>query len=413
MLLNPAAPGHPPAAGHSPGHRRGGSRSARSGSARSRSRVGRGAHGFVLTAAVIAFLVPAVISGQSPWGYDHDLRVSYEFDDNVQEQPDDPVRAQVAKLGYHGDLLWGGGDEQRLTISYQGGFKRHFGAIQRELEDRVPSQFVNEGSVAYLRKVTSWLALGGRLGVKHRAWTDSLFFINEDGFTQRSGGLNAILDLEPMTPEQSAQFEIGVEWTDSKFKHLDRPFGSHGIGGFAKLTKHFSEDVEASASYAFDRVRFPGRKTLEPGDLPQNILAPFGERQEDDLHELGAAIRWFGPVSVVADYRFRYNDSNSFGFSYVSHNLGIQMLRPLPWDMLAHVVGQVELRTFLEPVPRVTAGSLDTDDAQNNVLLLRLVKDITQDYSIEARYARYRNEAITLNDFYSKNIWAVGVTYRP
>jgi hypothetical protein len=47
------------------------------------------------------------------------------------------------------------------------------------------------------------------------------------------------------------------------------------------------------------------------------------------------------------------------------------------------------------------------------VLLLRLVKDITQDYSIEARYARYRNEAITLNDFYTKNIWALGVSYRP
>jgi hypothetical protein len=370
----------------------------------------RGARGVVLITAAIALLVPDVMRGQSPWRYDHDLRLSYEFDDNVQEQLDDPVRAQVAKLGYHGDILWGGG-EQRLTISYQGGFKRHFGLIQRELD--VPSQFVNEGTVAYLRKLTPRLALGGQLGLKHRAWMDGFFFINEDGFTRRSGGLNAILDLEPATPEESAQIEVGVEWTDSKFKNLDRPFGSYGLGGFGKLTKQFGDDIEGSASYAFDRVRYPGRKALEPGDLTLNILTPFGERQEDNLHELGAALRWFGPVSVVGDYRFRYNDSNSFGFSYVSHNLGIQLLRPLPWGMLAHVVGQVELRTFLEPVPSVTAGSLDTDDAQNNVLLLRLVKDITQDYSIEARYARYRNEAITLNDFYTKNIWALGVSYRP
>jgi hypothetical protein len=379
-------------------------------SARIAARVARCAQGGVLTAVAIALLVPAVSRGQSPWRYDHDLRLSYEFDDNVQEQLDDPARAQVAKLGYHGDILWGGG-EQRLTISYQGGFKRHFGAIQSELD--VPSQFVNEGTVAYLRKVTSRLALGGRLGIKHRAWTDSLFFINEDGFTQRSGELNAVLDLEPSSPEESAQVEIGIEWTDSKFKHLDPPFGNHGFGGFAKLTKQFGEDIEGSASYALDRVRYPGRKALAPGDLTLNILTPFGARQEDHLHELGAALRWFGPVSVVGDYRFRYNDSNSFGFSYISHNLGIQLLRPLPWGMLAHVVGQVELRTFLEPVPSVTAGSLDTDDAQNNVLLFRLVKDITQNYSIEARYARYRNEAITLNDFYTKNIWALGATYRP
>ena len=59
------------------------------------------------------------------------------------------------------------------------------------------------------------------------------------------------------------------------------------------------------------------------------------------------------------------------------------------------------------------AGSLNTGDTDNNVLLLRLVKDVTDDYAIEARYARYRNESITLNDYYSKNIYAVGVTYRP
>ena len=80
---------------------------------------------------------------------------------------------------------------------------------------------------------------------------------------------------------------------------------------------------------------------------------------------------------------------------------------------LRSVLGQVELRSFLEPVPRVQAGSLDTDDSQNNVLLLRLVKDLAEDYSIEARYARHRSESITVNEYYTKNIWSIGVTYRP
>lgn len=362
----------------------------------------------VALAAMVA--VPAAGQAQSTWRYDHDIRVSYEFDDNVQEELSDRSRARVAKLGYHGDFLWSGG-EQRLTIRYQGGFKRHFGVIQRELD--VPSQFVNQGTITYLRKVMPRLAVGGQLGLKHRAWMDGFFLLNEDGFMRRTAGLNTIVDLEPLAPERPAQLEVGVEWIDNEFKNLDEVFGNHGIGAYARLTKEFGDDLEATALYSFDRVRYPGRRALDPGDLPQNIRSRFGERQDDRLHELGASLHWFGPVSVVADYRFRYNDSNSSGFSYQSHNVGVQLLRPLPWGMLAHVVGQVEVRSFLEPVPRVTAGSLDTDDSQNNVLLLRLVKDITEEASVEARYARYRNEAITLNDFYTKNIWAIGMTYRP
>ena len=362
-------------------------------------------------ALAVTLLVPAVGLAQSAWRYNQDIRLSYEFDDNVQEQLDDPVQAQVARLAYTGDILWGA-SEQSVTLEYQGGFKQHFGGIQRELN--VSSQFVNEGTVAYLRKVTPRLAVGGELGVKHRAWTDDqFFFINEDGFLRRRGELTALIDLEPLDASHDARMRLGLSWTDDKYKNLDQPFGSYAWGGYASMTKEFGEDVEATVVYSLDRIRFPGRATLEPGDLPQNILSPQGERQQDHLHELGAKVQWFGDVSIVGDYSFRYNDSNSFGLRYVSHTVGIQVLKTLPWRMLVHGFAQVELRSFLEPVPNVTAGSLDTGEAQNNVMLLRLVKDVTEDYSIEARYARYRNEAITLNDFYTKNIWSVGVIYRP
>ena len=375
-----------------------------------RRRARRRALGRWMATGALLALVPASGRAQSPWRYDHDVRLSYEFDDNVQEELEDPVRAQVAKLGYHGDILWGGG-EQQLTIEYQGGFKQHFGSILRE-ED-VTSQFVNEGRVSYLRKITPRLALGSRVGLKHRAWLDDFFFLNEDGFLRRTAGINAIVDLQPLVPEEVAQLELGADWTDYKWKHLDGVFGNEGLGAYATLTKEFGEDIEVAASYSFDALRYPGRKALVAGENPLNITAPTGERQEDRLHELGLSVSWFADVSVLADYRFRYSESNSFGFSHVSHRVGIQVFKPLPMGMLAHVVGQVELRSFLEPVPSVTAGSLDTDDSQNNVLLARLVKDITPEASIELRYARYRNEAITLNDFYTKNIWAVGVTYRP
>ncbi|HUP00221.1 MAG TPA: hypothetical protein VM737_01680 [Gemmatimonadota bacterium] len=365
-------------------------------------------------AAPFLLLDPAPARAQASWGYDQDVRLTYEFDDNVSEELRDPVRAQVARVAYSSDLRWGSTGEQRLSLSYQGGFKRHFGLAGSD--DELASQFVNEGTVGYMRRMSDMLALGGTVGLKNRKWTDDFFFINEDGFTRVNGSVNALLTLAPLAPEQPARLEVGGRWSTISFENLDQTFGNDAWGGYAALSKQFGGDVTATTSYAIDRVHYPGRGVLEPDDTdPLNAFrGSTRPRQEDHLHELGIELTWLGNVSIQADYGFRYNDSNSFGLSYLSHNFGLQVLRRLPWGMLAQFYGQVELKAFTEPVPSLTgAGSLDTGEAANNALLVRLVKDVTPETSIEVRYGRYRNESITLNDFYTKNIYAVGMNYRP
>jgi hypothetical protein len=373
----------------------------------------RPAHaGLAAAAAALTFLAGPLraqsVAG-SAWSYDHDMRLTYEVDDNVAERIDDPIRAQVARLAYRGDLRWGSSGEQRLSLSYQGGFKRHFGFTEFD----VTPQFVNEGTLGYQRRVSEGLALGGTLGIKNRAWTDGFFLINEDGFTRFSGSMSGLLNLTPLSEGEVARLELGARYTDTDFENLDDSFGNHLIGAYASVAKDYGTDLTARVDYSFDRIRYPGRGKLEPGDSPQAIRGPTRDRQEDHVHELGTVVTWLGPVSIQAEYSFRLTDSNSFGFSYVSHNIGMQVLRRLPWGMLVQFYGQLELRDFSEPVANTQAGTLDTGETENNVLLLRLVKDVTPDYSVEVRYGRYRNEAITLNEFYTKNIYAVGMNYRP
>jgi hypothetical protein len=223
-----------------------------------------------------------------------------------------------------------------------------------------------------------------------------------------------MVNLTPLSEGESARLEVGARYSDTAFENLDKSFGNHLIGAYASITKDFGTDLTATWDYSFDRIRYPGRGKLAAGDDPTAILRGITrDRQEDHVHELGTVITWLGPVSLQGEYSFRLSDSNSFGFSYVSHNIGMQVLRRLPWGMLVQLYGQIELRDFSEPVPNTQVGSLDTGETENNVLLLRLVKDVTPDYSVEVRYGRYRNEAITLNDFYTKNIYAVGMNYRP
>lgn len=368
----------------------------------------------VLMIALLLFL-PAVVRGQSAWNYDQDLRVTYEIDDNVNEELADPVQAQVARVAYRGEMEWGSAGEQRLSLSYQGGFKRHFGFVGSEID--LANQFVNEGGIGYVRRVSDNLALGGAMGIKNRKWSDNDFFlINEDGFTSTTGSVSATWNLDPLEPGRAARIEVGSRFGRVDFENLDQPFGNRSFGGFARVSKDFGQDVAVSWSYALDRVRYPGRGVVEIEDAdPANAFrGTTRPRQIDRAHELSTEITWIGAVSVRGEYRYRYNDSNSFGLTYQSHNFGVQVLRRLPWNLLAQFYGLVELRSFSEPVPNLTgAGTLDTGDAANNVLLFRLVKNVTPQYSIEARYGRYRNESITLNDFYTKNIYSVGMNFRP
>lgn len=376
----------------------------------------RPAHGGLILLATLTACLASGLRGQtlerSPWAYHHDVRLTYEIDDNVAERISDPVRAQVARVAYRGDLRWGASGEQRVSLSYQGGLKRHFGLGFNEPD--VTSQFVNEGTLGYQRRLSDRFAMGAAVGLKNRAWMDGFFFINEDGFTRVNGSVSGLMNLQPLGEDEVARVEVGARYSDTDFENLDAHFGNHLVGAYASVTKEFGTDLTARWDYSFDRIRYPGRGKLEAGDDPTSIIRGITrDRQEDHLHELGTVVTWLGPVSVQGEYSFRLNQSNSFGFSYVSHNLGMQLLRRLPWGMLVQLYGQIELRDFNEPVPSTQAGSLDTGETENNVLLLRLVKDVTPDYSLELRYGRYRNESITLNDFYTKNIYALGMNYRP
>ncbi len=367
-----------------------------------------------LAVALLLTLLPTVLHAQAAWNYDQDVHVTYEFDDNVDEALSDPVRAQIARLAYSGGLEWGEAGAQRLSLSYQGGFKRHFGLVGNDFD--LANQFVNEGGVGYVRRVGANLALGGAFAIKNRKWTDDFFFINEDGFTSVGGEASATLNLRPLAPDRPARLEIGTRFGRVDFENLDQPFDERSVGGFTSLTEDFGEDVSVTWQYSVDRIRYPGRGVVrrdddDPANAFRGLTRP---RQVDYLHELGGQVVWLGPFSVQGEYYFRYNDSNSYGLSYLSHNIGLQVIRRLPWDMLAQVYGLVELRSFSEPAPNLSgAGTLDTSGASNNVLLLRLVKDVNSQYSIEVRYGRYRNESITVDDFYTKNVYSLGMNFRP
>ena len=198
-----------------------------------------------------------------------------------------------------------------------------------------------------------------------------------------------------------------------EFDHVDEFFGYDEQGARLRAAKRLSEQVVGDAYYAIDQRKYDGRAKLRgPDDDPANISAPDRPRQIDLAQEASIGIAVLGRFGFQARYRFRINDSNSFGFDYYSHILNIQVAQELPWRMIAQFYGNVELRKFRETVQGL-AGTLDVEDTDNNVVVLRLLKEINGNFDVEARYGYYRNESIDLSDFYNKHVYSLGIRVRP
>ena len=161
----------------------------------------------------------------------HDMRLTYGYD-NINEGIVDPVHAQVARLlvsrGRPLGIFRRAADIGDLPGRGQ--------APLRLSEADVTSQFINEGTVGYQRRVRKTSRSRGSSD-QDRAWTDGFFFINEDGFTRVSGSFSGLLNLEPLSGDELSTLELGARYSDTDFENLDSSFGNHIIGAYAAVSR--------------------------------------------------------------------------------------------------------------------------------------------------------------------------------
>ncbi len=355
--------------------------------------------------AAAAALAPGARQAAAQVQWQNDLRLSYEYDDNVREEIVDEVRARVARISLKSDLVWDDSTTSQLSLVYQGGFKRYFDVDRPSLD--ISNQFIHEGQIAYRRMLkANVFELSG--GVKHRGWQEEgFFFVNEDGFTRLWGGVSARRAFSPSFSGELTARVSGIE-----FKNVDEFFGYDAQLARAGVARQLSDGVMLDAGYAVEQRTYDGRGKLRgPDDDPSNVSSPERPRQIDLAHEVGLGMSYLGPFGLQGRYRYRLNDSNSFGFDYYSHILNLQLAQQLPWRMFVQFYGAVELRKFRDSV-RGLVGTLDVEDTDNNVMVFRVLKELNGHVDVEARYGRYRNESINLDDYFTKNVWSLGVRLR-
>jgi hypothetical protein len=139
----------------------------------------------------------------------------------------------------------------------------------------------------------------------------------------------------------------------------------------------------------------------------------IGGKRFDWFHMATIGYSLQRPVIASLAYSYIYDHSNSFGESYARHRLeGIAGLN-LPLEITFTGTAAIQATTYPDGIylsPRIL---LVEDDENLTELSLKLFREIGSGFSLEGRFSIYRNDLSKNALSYHREVFYVGVSYRP
>ncbi len=353
-----------------------------------------------------------------------------EYDSNAHRlelSPDDdaPVEgAPVARAGARLRLRWKPKATEQLSFSGFGGTKL-FGTDTSQGENVL----VTSGDARYEHMLPTRKAILGARGVYYEAFAYRPF----GGMSTPSDGRNfslgdAQLSLDLLGPK-GHRFSISGGYAKFRYKP-DADFDWQGDKWGASYRATFwrgnpDEDLDAATidltfGYGITRRMFRGRAFTnvcgpdEPAE--PRCFSPSTIDRSDLYHAAATEVVYTGDRIWSARYTVSVTDSNSYGQSLVRQRLELGMTTETWSDVFLTAKVALQLDTFLDPLllaRDVQSQSFVTiDDENRNSLSVHLAKDVSNKWSVEARYALFSNEFATRKLNFRRQIFYSGAVYR-
>ncbi len=222
---------------------------------------------------------------------------------------------------------------------------------------------------------------------------------------------------------RAATLTAGVRRLDYK---PDPDFDWLGQAAMVRVTDELWRDtsdaderwLELAVAYRVERRGYRGRAFTDgcaPGE-PRTpaCFVPTGEPRTDLQHVAGAELTYTGGAVLSAAYQLVFNDSASFGSSYVRHRLTLSATRALgrAWFATATVTGQLDY--FRDPLLvtddlNMTFSSID--DENRSGAAVRLARAVGTNWELEGRYA-FQADASGGDDLtYRRHLVYAGLTW--
>jgi hypothetical protein len=346
---------------------------------------------FAIAAALCA-LVPGAMAHAD---LDYRLKVAAisEVDTNADRREGETGRTDGAtRVLVRGSLAHRPDAQNLIYLRLDVGTKMFFHASEDDL-------FVTSASVAFQHRFSDHVSLviDGLVKDRRERVSETDYFLGQGG-----GAL-----LFRLSRELSLRARVG--YGGFVFKPDDFDFGYQGDDYLLELTARPSPRLRLSASYDFARRAYRSNVLLEVLTPDSAQTFPGRDLRDDFVHTVDLRVRYVRGVLVEGGYMLQAVTSNSFGFSYLRHQISAQLSAKLPGAIFFHVAGALQFLSFSDPV--FLERTLFIEDDNRNWVSVKLSREIGKGFAIEARYNFYTSTFAADVLYYRRHVVGIGVAY--
>ncbi len=352
----------------------------------------------------------------------HRFEVPTDCDDDCPNSEDSPIVASpLVRGGTHLRLGWRRDKRQRLSLAGFAGTKLY--ASEVGLDENT---FVAAGDGRYEWSIPGRSAIVATRATFYDTWSPEGLLAGPGRVARRNfSSAGAGLALNLLGPGET---RLALFGDYRGFGYKPNPdFNWHG-GHFGVAYRNAiwrgdpAEDpasLEIGVSYGLQQRRFRGNATTyvcpEEEEPMARCVADGGFARADLFHAAGAEVVYTGQRIYSARYELEVTDSNSFGQSLTRQRLELGLTSRLVAGVFITAQVAVQLDIFLDSLILShlfsTEDFTSIDDENRNSISVHLGRDVSDHWSVEARYALFSNEFSAHEFSFRRQIFYLGAVY--
>lgn len=332
--------------------------------------------------------------GQQPgkWRVKNRLQTSYEFDNNIRENPSD-LQANIddssLRFIFHSQASRTN-PRSRFTFSYQGG-------LQSYLQNSIENKLINDVQFSGSRKLGRALA-----GVRGRG---RLKLYLNDVLDYSSGSIELFF-----RPPNIFNFGNEFALKASGIAYQNFPAFDYSANEFRwSVSRKLSSRLIGAFILSGTEVKYD-RPALSFN--PVDSLRVNNFDQKDRLLNAQWQLNYTKSFLVNFKYLFQYNNSNSFGYSFFKHQFVLILGFPVTRTIWLRGYTLFQFKNYSEKAIPIFPTDVDTEREESNFFVLDISRDFKPNLTALVRFAYYNNESIIRSQFYRKLLITTGFDFR-
>ena len=334
-------------------------------------------------------------SASSVWKWNARGDIAFLQDDNVLESVTDGVSDITARTFADISGMKRLSSNASLDLSYKGGIE-----VYKTYSDE--NRMIHDLSARFLHNINQTLTAGLTLQTRSKTF-----------FKARRGYLHLhFMPTAHIKLGKKAQAGLFASYT-----HLDYADGS--LFDFNRLNAGLRCNVSLSHRLNWKIQALIGRIDYQRQALDYQVLDVdtyqwiiLDHRQRDRICEISSTLEFYYFALIRCIGAYQWISSNSYGYAHTRPKLQIIAAKTFPWSFTLRAYWTLNLKDYKDSLQPILQVSPDTETEENSFILVDVIKDLKDDFSMRLRIGKYRNESPFRDLYYKKTLISFGLSKR-